>query len=200
MGGVIFIGVLAGVLLLGTLAFAYLFSSPFQYPRYEHVFDVSGKKRPDINGCIDGFLEGHWDEIEQHKKDIKEWKGVCMARISRYRPGALRQWRARQYRDCLDDGHAFRFTMERRQIKYFRKQRTEIPYTVVTPAGMFSCSYRWLEERKNMLETKREQEEHAGQIYGGHISSFAPIPEISGTKAKSPKKKNHKPRKRRKKR
>lgn len=176
-----------------------IFFSPFHYPYYKQVFDLHWGQKADIHDFIDRFLSEHWEEIEQHHNQIRAWKGQCMSKISAYRIRALGRLRKQQFQACLDDSRAFQFTLQKKRIKRFRKQGTDIPYTIIVTVGSFSCNYRWLAERKRELEFQEEQKA-AAQAHEGHISSFAPIPEISGTKAKSPKKKNHKSRKRRKKR
>lgn len=199
MEDVILIGILCVLLALTAILGVRIFFSPFHYPYYKQAFDLHRGQKADIHDFIDRFLSEHWEEIEQHHNQIRAWKGQCMSKISAYRIRALGRLRKQQFQACLDDSRAFQFTLQKKRIKRFRKQGTDIPYTIIVTVGSFSCNYRWLAERKRELEFQEEQKA-AAQAHEGHISSFAPIPEISGTKAKSPKKKNHKSRKRRKKR
>lgn len=55
-----------------------IFKSPFQYPYFEYYFNVSGKRKPDIENLIDNFLnKKNFKIIKRHKEKIEEWKMEC---------------------------------------------------------------------------------------------------------------------------
>ena len=173
MEDVILIGILCVLLALTAILGVRIFFSPFHYPYYKQAFDLHRGQKADIHDFIDRFLSEHWEEIEQHHNQIRAWKGQCMSKISAYHIRALGRLRKRQFQAYLDDSHAFQFTLQKKRIKRFRKQGTDIPYTVIITAGSFSCSYRRLAERKRELEFQEEQKA-AAQVHEGHVSVISP--------------------------
>lgn len=61
-----------------------IFKSPFRYPYFEYSFDVSGKRRPDIENLIDNFLnQQKFLMIKRHKEKIEQWKVECQRKIEK---------------------------------------------------------------------------------------------------------------------
>lgn len=68
---IIFLIIIAGVLIN-------ILKSPFHYPYFTYTFDVSGKRKPQIEDLIDDFfINGNFSKIEEHEKDIQQWKNFC---------------------------------------------------------------------------------------------------------------------------
>lgn len=69
--------------LVFTIYLIYLnLKNPFQYPYFEYTFDITGKRKPEIEDLIDRFLiEDGIHFIDKHMDEIEEWKRACKYRI-----------------------------------------------------------------------------------------------------------------------
>lgn len=139
------------VALLVIITLYLIFKSPFRYPYFNHNFDISGKRKPQIDDLIDHFLimEG-FDTILQHKEKIKIWKKECRSQIDR---SPIKKYREKQYKKCLDDNHAFRFRLQRQQTRYQQINYIKYPYTVIQSIATFTYSYSYLFDRFKRLES-----------------------------------------------
>lgn len=141
-----------GIVILSIIYIIYLiFRSPFHYPYFDSNFDVSGKRNPQIEDLIDVFLiSGGFSAITKHRKATTNWKIACHERIKR---SLLKGYRERQYKECLDDDHAFRFCLQRQQTRYQQINYVKHPYTVAQRIATFTYSYDYLFDRFKLLES-----------------------------------------------
>ena len=93
-----------------------IFKSPFRYPYFNYSFDVSGKRKPDIENLIDNFLnQKNFLIIKRHKEKIEQWKMESQRKIEKSK---LKKYRTKQYQKSLDDNNAYNFYLTRRQTRY----------------------------------------------------------------------------------
>lgn len=124
--------------------------SPFHYPYFIHYFDVSGKRKPQIDDLIDGFLNlGNFAEIQKHYQNILLWKQKCQEKIKKSR---IKKYRKKQFNACQDDDSAFRFYIIRRQTRYRQRNYVKIAYKVTQTVDKFWCSYTYLRNRDKRLQ------------------------------------------------
>lgn len=61
-----------------------VFKSPFHYPYFIHYFDVSGKRKPQIDDLIDEFINlANFHKIQKHNNYIFLWKQECQKKIEK---------------------------------------------------------------------------------------------------------------------
>ena len=128
-----------------------IFKSPFQYPYFKYFFDISGKKKSDIENLIDVFLnEKKFFMIKNHKEKIEQWKIECQKKIEK---SILKKYRTKQYQKSLDDRGAYIFYITRRQTRYKQINYIKTSYKVVHIVGLYSCDYNFLFKRNELLES-----------------------------------------------
>lgn len=126
-------------------------SSPFLYPYYEKSFDVSGKRQPNIEEYIEQFIcDGGFAEFESHKQTIYDWNLKCESYIQ---SSPLKRLRQKQYEQCKDDEHAYRFYFTRNQTRYIQRNYVRSSYQVNQAVDLMSCDYEWLTNKYKQLET-----------------------------------------------
>ncbi len=142
----IYLMVIAAIL-IGIVAA--ILQSPFHYPHFNQDFDVSGKRKPQIDDLIDQYLNaGNFSAIEDHNWRIHAWKMECQEKIQK---SILKNYRENQFRSCLDDNAAFRFCITRQQTRYKQVNYVKKAYKVTQTVDTFSCSYEYLEYRNQEL-------------------------------------------------
>ena len=115
------------------------FKSPFRYPYFEYSFDVSGKRKPDIENLIDNFLnQQKFLMIKRHKEKIEQWKMECQRKIEKSK---LKKYRIKQYQKSVDDCEAYKFYLIREQTRYKQINYIRTPYKVEQTVDSFSCDY-----------------------------------------------------------
>ena len=124
--------------------------SPFRYPYFRHTFDVTGRKSPQIEDLIDEYLiKYHFKTIGPHEEQIKAWKDRCLQKIDK---SILKKYRKRQFDRCLDDAHAYRFKLTRKQTRYKQSNYVRHAYKVTQTVKEYSFDYEYLRQRCKMLE------------------------------------------------
>lgn len=127
-----------------------IFKSPFKYPYFVYSFDVSGKRKPDVENLIDNFLnQKNFIIIKRHNEKIEQWKIESQRNIEKSK---LKKYRAEQYKKSLDDKRAYNFFLKRNQTRYKQINYIRTPYKVIQTVGSFSCDYNFLFERKEQLK------------------------------------------------
>ncbi len=127
-----------------------IFKSPFKYPYFEYYFDVSGKRKPDIENLVDNFLnQKKFLMIKNHEEKIKEWKAECQRRIEK---SILKSYREMQYQKALNDNEAYHFYLTREQTRYVQRNYVRTPYKVVQQVDAYNCSYNYLFNRNEELK------------------------------------------------
>lgn len=127
-----------------------IFKSPFRYPYFEYSFDVSGKRKPDIENLIDNFLnQQKFLMIKRHKEKIEQWKMECQRKIEKSK---LKKYRIKQYQKSVDDCEAYKFYLIREQTRYKQINYIRTPYKVKQTVDSFSCDYYYLFNRNEQLK------------------------------------------------
>lgn len=120
--------------------------NPFKnkYPYFFINFDVSGKRNPNLQQCIENWLcEGNFEsKITPHMKRIENWKELQEVSIESM---LFKDHRREQYENVIDDAHAFCFSMYRSQTRYRQSNYQRYSYKVNNSIREFSCGYQWLE-------------------------------------------------------
>ena len=126
-----------------------ILQSPFKYPYFVHVFDVSGKRNPKIENLLDDFLiNDGFEKILNYRKIIENWKDKSKNKLNK---SLLKKLRTKQYEKCLDDEHAFQFLLMRKQTRYHQKNYQKTAYKVMQTIGEYHYSYEQIEERDKKL-------------------------------------------------
>lgn len=127
-----------------------VFKSPFHYPYFIHYFDVSGKRKPQIDDLIDEFINlANFHKIQKHNNYIFLWKQECQKKIEKSK---IKNYRKKQFTACLDDNAAFRFYLTRKQTRYKQRNYVKTAYKVTQTVNQFSCSYTYLQNRNKQLK------------------------------------------------
>ena len=139
------------IIWIGAIFILYLiFKSPFRYPYFKYFFDVSGKRKPDIENLIDNFLnQQKFLMIKRHKEKIEQWKMECQRKIEKSK---LKKYRTKQYQKSLDDNEAYKFYLTREQTRYKQRNYIRTPYKVVQTVDSFCCDYNFLFNRNEQLK------------------------------------------------
>ncbi len=139
-----------GVISIVSFILYLIFKSPFRYPYFEYSFDVSGKRKPDIENLIDNFLnQKNFLIIKRHKEKIEHWKMDCQRRIV---TSKLKKYRTKQYQKSIDDNEAYNFYLTREQTRYKQVNYIRTAYKVVQTVNSFSCDYNFLFNRNEQLK------------------------------------------------
>ena len=142
--------ILIGAISVVSFILYLIFKSPFQYPYFEYHFDISGKRKPDIENLIDNFLnKKNFKIIKRHKEKIEEWKMECQRKIEK---SILKKYRTKQYQKSLNDNIAYKFYLTREQTRYMQRNYVRTPYKVVQTVDSFSCDYNFLFNRNEQLK------------------------------------------------
>lgn len=128
-----------------------IFKCPFHYPYFKYYFDVSGKRKPDIENYIDTFLnQNNFLLIKKHQEEINQWKKECQEKIEKSK---MKKHRRKQYQKILDDDNAYNFYLTRKQTRYKQRNYVKTPYKVEQIVDSFSCNYFFLLSRNMRLKT-----------------------------------------------
>ena len=142
--------ILIGAISVVSFILYLIFKSPFQYPYFEYYFNVSGKRKPDIENLIDNFLnKKNFKIIKRHKEKIEEWKMECQRKIEK---SIIKKYRTKQYQKSLNDNIAYKFYLTREQTRYMQRNYVRTPYKVVQTVDSFSCDYNFLFNRNEQLK------------------------------------------------
>lgn len=141
--------IIAAIAIIATILYLF-FRSPFHYPYFDYYFDVSGKRKPQIDDLIDEFLNsGNFQRIQDHNKNILLWKQECQQQIENSKIKSLRK---KQFNACLDDDNAFGFYLTRRQTRYRQRNYVKTSYKVTQTVNQFWCDYTYLQNRNKQLK------------------------------------------------
>ena len=124
-------------------------ASPFKYPYYKYNFDISGKRKPQIEDYIDEFLiNGGYDDIIKHLDIIKNWKTHSENRVEK---SILKNLRKNQYAKSIDDSRAFCFFFTKSQTRYKQVNYVKNPYKVKVTTEEYRCDFDYITNRYNKL-------------------------------------------------
>lgn len=123
--------------------------SPFKYPYFEKRLDVSGRRKPQMTELIDEYLvENRMDEIDAHRDEVDQWKYECQQKIEK---SPLHNLREKQFKEALDDIHAYRFVLFRKQTRYKQENHVKHSYQVETDVESQAYDYGYLANRNARL-------------------------------------------------
>ena len=143
---------LVGVICLIAIPWAMyqILKNPYEYPYFEKSFNVTRKRKPDIEDYIDNYLiENGLSEINAQNNKITKWKEGCEADLSQR---WLRKYRRSQYNEVLDDEEAFIFSFERERTRYRQHNYERTSYKVLQNDGDYACDYDYLLDRYEKLK------------------------------------------------
>ncbi len=127
-----------------------ILKSPFHYPYKVFRIDVSGMRTPSIYDLIDKYLiENGMERLDSHCKYVENWKNDCLLKIEKSK---LKKRRKRQYLECIDDKHMFRFNLVRNQTRYKQENYVRTPYKVENIINSYSTDYDYLSGRYKKLQ------------------------------------------------
>lgn len=141
---ILLLGILIGVL------FSY-YHCPYKFPYKEILFDISSKRQPDILDYIDQYLINNGEtEIVNAITFLDKWKIECEQKISK---ALFKKQREKQFLDCLDESHYFKFVFYRIKTRYRQVNYVRTPYYVKEVNHIFSTDYAFLNDRFLQLKT-----------------------------------------------
>lgn len=128
-----------------------ILKNPFNYPYFIFSFDVTGKRKIEIEDYIDNFLrnEQNWRLIQAHQYKIQEWKRQTDNYL---KTCVMKKYRSRQYHKILDDEHAYRFKTIRKQTRYRQQNYVKTSYKVYVDDSEWTVNWQWLINRYAQLE------------------------------------------------
>lgn len=127
-----------------------IFRSPFRYPYFIKSIDISGKRNPHIEDLIDIFLiENGFSLVQNHMKMVEAWEDDCKRRINK---SILKNYRHKQFQNCLDSDNMFRFELTRMQTRYRQVNYVKSAYKVSQVVKTYTYNYTYLLERNKQLE------------------------------------------------
>lgn len=146
----IYITFIITIILILVLILIKIFKTPFHYPYFIYYIDISGRRNPKIQNLIDEFLiEKNFFIIQQHNEKIRHWKEECLKKIEKSK---IKSYRLKQFQNCLDDAHAFKFIITRNQKRYRQKNYIKTSYNVTQTVNQFRCDYIYLQKRNDQLK------------------------------------------------
>lgn len=116
----------------------------------EISFDVTSKRQPDMLDFIDRYLiKNGINEFLNAVNFLKQWKIECEKKISK---AIFKKHRKKQYLNCLDEKHLFRFVFYRMKTRYRQVKYIKYPYHVKEINDMFLTNYDFLNRRFLLLQ------------------------------------------------
>ena len=118
----------------------------FVYPYCDVHIDVSGRRKVNLEDCVDTYLiENGMDEIEEGIKQIELWKLESVDRIENKK--FFRESARREFEECLDDAHQVRFIFERTYTKTYTVAYTPQSYRAKVESDRLEVDIFWVRER-----------------------------------------------------
>lgn len=146
----IFFVIIPVVVFLITTIFLYI-KSPFKFPYWKKVFNVSGVKQPKMVDYIDQYLIDYgMKAIEQHLIQVGVWREECLKKIQK---SIFKKRRKIQFDNCLNYQGLYVFSFIRNQTRYKQVNYVRHPYTVTQTTEIRGCSYDYLLERYDILKS-----------------------------------------------
>ena len=138
------------IALIAIICMVWFLRTPFRYHYFEHTFDVSGKRNPQIEDLIDEYLNsGNFYKIQEHNSYISLWKQECNKKIEKSK---IKKYRKKQFDSCLNDDSAFIFNLARQQTRYKQQNYRKTSYKVSQVIYEYTCNYTYLQNRNKKLK------------------------------------------------
>lgn len=129
------VGIIGVVIALIIIVIMEFFKQPFKYPAIEQIINVSGRKKPSYNDCVDQWIIDNqdYDILENYNRELKNWEEEC--RIYIKRTLLWRRHKEKIYKEILEEVkdkkyNFFRFVFIRQQTRYKQKNYKKISYQV----------------------------------------------------------------------
>lgn len=98
----------------------------FSYPYFQHKFDITGKRKTDVEELVKSFIadESNWHEICEHHRIVEEWKKNQYSYAESIENEKKRDKTLTALKMAIDDGHEYRFVAVRnyRSYNYYTEQ------------------------------------------------------------------------------
>lgn len=145
--------IIAAVLIFTAVAGRILYNylhSPFEYPYMNIEFDVSGKRNVNKFDYIDNYIiDNKMAEYDRHMLRLKIWKDNCEKGISNSR---FSKRRRKQFDECIDDQHLFRFFYLRSRTRYRQVNYSRYSYQSYECCDKLFVDYDFLKDRYEQLK------------------------------------------------
>lgn len=92
----------------------------FSYPYFQHKFDITGKRKTDVNELVKSFIadESNWNDICEHQQIVDEWKRNQYAYAQSIENEKKRNKTFAVLERTLDDEREYRFIAVRNYRRY----------------------------------------------------------------------------------
>lgn len=92
----------------------------FSYPYFQHKFDITGKRKTDVEELVKSFIadESNWNEICEHYRIVEEWKKNQYSYAESIENEKKRDKTLTALKMAIDDGHEYRFIAVRNYRRY----------------------------------------------------------------------------------
>lgn len=92
----------------------------FSYPYFQHKFDITGKRKTDVEELVKSFIadESNWHEICEHHRIVEEWKKNQYSYAESIENEKKRDKTLTALKMAIDDGHEYRFVAVRNYRRY----------------------------------------------------------------------------------
>lgn len=92
----------------------------FSYPYFQHKFDITGKRKTDVNELVRSFIadESNWNDICEHQRIVDEWKRNQYAYAESIEKEKKRDKTFAALERTIDDEHEYRFIAVRNYRRY----------------------------------------------------------------------------------
>lgn len=123
--------------------------SPFRYPYFEYCFDVSGKRKPNIEDFIDAYINNNGiGAFETHYRKVQQWKDSSQQIVDR---AIFKDLRQKQFLNALTMSICFvlRLFVNRHDINRLITKNFHIKNV---QDKEYSCDYQSLIDRYIMLQ------------------------------------------------
>ena len=92
----------------------------FSYPYFQHKFDITGKRKTDVEALVKSFIadESNWNEICEHHRGIDTWKKHQYAYAASIEKEKKRNKTIAAIEKAIDDEHEYRFVAVRNYRRY----------------------------------------------------------------------------------
>lgn len=108
------------LIIIGTINRVIKKQYSFSYPYFQHKFDITGKRKTDVNELVKSFIanESNWNDICEHQRIVDEWKRNQYAYAESIEKKKKRDKTFAALERTVDDEHEYRFIAVRNYRRY----------------------------------------------------------------------------------
>lgn len=132
---------------------------PFQYPEVRYTIDLSGKRQPSYEECVDDWLvklDGHGRTlVKMYNDTVEVWENNCLAYLKRtwfWKRHKFNKYKIIKQEVTASDYKMFIFEFVRSQTRYRQRNYQKYAYTIDNTEHMLRLSLRQLLEIDDELE------------------------------------------------